>query len=154
MVWLALHSCRRPTIFLLPAVLSSMSCTVHRSIYVPKPQYGTGTCLKIQNMRLADRKELGDCQEYAYVDNPKYKTLWSIRAKFAGLQQSSSQSVTWIPLSQELLNMLPHVGAQKWENEPQDFNRFDSAVVQAAANSAFATPENLEEPEHTVCVGA
>ena len=37
--------------------------------------------------------------------------------------------------------------------EPQDIDRFKSAVVQAAANSAYIAPENLEYPGHTVGVG-
>ena len=50
--------------------------------------------------------------------------------------------------------MLLYVEDQKREREPQDFERFKNAVVQAAVNSAFLAPEQLEEPGHTVCVGA
>ena len=105
-------------------------------------------------MRLAEGQELEDWQEYCYVDILKYETPSRIRAKVAGLQQPGSQSVTWIPLSEALDNMLLYVEDQKQEKEPQDFDRFKTAVVQAAANSAFVAPENLEEPGHTVCVGA
>ena len=34
------------------------------------------------------------------------------------------------------------------------FERFKTAVVQPAVNSAFIAPESLEEPGHTVCVRA
>ena len=105
-------------------------------------------------MRLAEGKELKDWQEYCYVDILKYETPWRIRAKVAGLHQAGSQSVTWIPLSEALDNMLLYVEDHKREKEPQDFERFQTAVVQAAANSPFVAPEQLEEPGHTVCVGA
>ena len=62
--------------------------------------------------------------------------------------------MTWIPLSEALHNMLLYVEDQKREKEQKDFERFKSAVVQAAANSAYVALENLEEPGHTVCVGA
>ena len=58
--------------------------------------------------------------------------------------------VTCAPLYETLHNMLLYVEDQKREKEPQDFDRFKSAVVQAAANSAYVTRENLEEPGHTV----
>ena len=77
-----------------------------------------------------------------------------IRAKVAGLKQAGSQSVTWIQLSEALDNMLLYVEDHKREKEPQDFDPFKTAVVQAAANSVFASPEQLEEPGHTVCVAA
>ena len=103
-------------------------------------------------MRLAEGKELDDWQEFCYVDVLKYKTPWQIRAKVAGLQQAGSQSVTWIPLSEALDNMLLYIEDQKREKEPQDFERFKAAVFQAAVYSAFLAPESLEEPGHTVCV--
>ena len=62
--------------------------------------------------------------------------------------------MTWIPLFETLHNMLLYSEYQKRETEPQDSDRFKSAVVQAAAKSEFLAPENLEEPGHTVCVGA
>ena len=102
-------------------------------------------------MRLAKGKESEDWQEFCYVDILKYETLWRIRAKVAGLQQAGSQSVTWIPLSEALDNMLLYIDDQKREKEPQDFERFKAAVVQAAVNSAFLAPELLEEPGHTGC---
>ena len=107
-------------------------------------------------MRLAEVKELEDWQEYCYVDILKYETPWRIRAKVAGLQQAGSQSVTWIPLSEALDNMLLYIEDQKREKEQQDFERFKTAVVgnRAAVNSAFLAPESLEEPGHTVCVRA
>ena len=50
--------------------------------------------------------------------------------------------------------MLLYIEDQKREKEPQDFERFKTAVVQAAVNSALLAPESLEEPGHTVCVRA
>ena len=50
--------------------------------------------------------------------------------------------------------MLLYVEDQKREKEPQDFERFKTAVVQAAANSVFIAPKQLEEPKYTVSVGA
>ena len=44
-------------------------------------------------MRLPEGRELGDWQEYKYVDILKYETPWRIRAKVAGIQQFGSQSV-------------------------------------------------------------
>ena len=105
-------------------------------------------------MRLAEGKELEDWQEYCYVDILKYKTPWRIWAKVAGLKSAGSQSVTWIPLSEALDNMLLYIEDQKREKEQQDFKRFKTAVVQAAVNSAFLAPELLEELGHTVCVPA
>ena len=104
-------------------------------------------------MRLAEGKELEDWQEYCYVDIRKYETPWRIRAKVARLQQAGNQSVTWIPLSEALDNMLLYIEDQKRGKEPKDFERFKTAVVQAAVTSAFLAPEQLEEPGHTVCVG-
>ena len=126
---------------------------VDGSLYVLNGQHGTETCKAIQNMRLAESKELEDWQEYCHVDILKYETPWRIRANVAGLQQACSQSVTWIPLSEALDNMLLYAEDQKREKEPQDFERFKTAVVQAAANSAFVAPEQLDEPGHTICVG-
>ena len=69
------------------------------------------------------------------------------------MQQAGSQPVTWIPLSDTLDNMLLYFEGQKWENEPQDFERFKAAVVQAAVNSAFLVPERLEnQGTQYVCV--
>ena len=48
--------------------------------------------------------------------------------------------------------MLLYIEDQKREKEPQDFERFKIAVVQAAVNSAFLAPETLEEAGHTVCI--
>ena len=48
--------------------------------------------------------------------------------------------------------MLLYIEDQKREKEPQDFERFKTAVLQAAFNSAFLAPEALEEPGHTVCI--
>ena len=61
--------------------------------------------------------------------------------------------MTWIPLSEVLDNMLLYIEDQKQEKEPQDLERFKTAVVQAAVNSSFLAPEQLEAPGHTVCVG-
>ena len=119
-----------------------MICTVDGSIYVLNGQHGTETCLKIQNMPLADTQELKDLQAYAYVDILKYDTPWRIRAKVAELQQSSSQYVTRIPLPEALHNMCLYVVDQKRETKPEDFDRSKCAVVQAAANSTSAVPEN------------
>ena len=104
-------------------------------------------------MRLAEDQELEDGQEYCYVDILKYKTPSRIGAKVAGLQQSGSQSVTSIPLSEELHNMLFCAEDQKRDKEPQDFDRFKTAIVQAAANPLFVAPESWEDPGQTVCVG-
>ena len=62
--------------------------------------------------------------------------------------------MTWIPLSEALDKMLLYIEDQKREKEPQDFERFKTAIVQAAVNSAFFAPESLEEPGHTACVRA
>ena len=68
------------------------------------------------------------------------------------MQQANSQSVTWIPLSEALHNMLLYIEDRKREKEPQDLERFKTAVVQAAVNSGFLAPVSLEERGHTVCV--
>ena len=52
----------------------------------------------------------------------------------------------------KLDNMLLYIDDQKREKEPQDFERFKIAVVQAAVNSVFLAPEALEEARHTVCI--
>ena len=104
-------------------------------------------------MRLAEGKELVDWQEYCYVDILKYQTPWRIQPKVAGLQQAGSRSVTLIPLSEALDNMLLYIEDQKREKKLQDFELIKTAVVQAAVNSAFLAPAQLEEPGHTVCVG-
>ena len=122
------------------------------SLYFLNGQRGKETCRTIQQMRLAEGKELEDWQEYCYVDILKYETPWRIRAKVAGLQQASSPSVTLIPLSEALYNMLLYIEDQNREKAPQDFEWFKAAVVQAAVNSAFVAPELLEEPGHTVCL--
>ena len=134
------------------SLLRYMICFAHGPLYVLNGQHGTETCRKIQELRLAEGKELEDWQEFCYVDILKYETPRRIRAKVAGLQQASSQSVTWIPLSEALDNMLLYIEDQKREKEPQDFERFKIAVVQAAVNSAFLAPEVLEEAGHTVCI--
>ena len=129
-----------------------MICFGDGSLYVLNGQHGTETCRKIQELRLAEGKELEDLQEFCYVDIVKYETPWQMRAKVAGLQQAGSQSMTWIPLSEALDNMLLYIEHQKQEIETQDFERFKIAVVQAAINSAFPAPELLEEAGHTVCL--
>ena len=93
-----------------------------------------------------------DWQEFCYVDILKYERPWRIRSKVAGLQQAGSQSVGWIPLSKALDNMLLYIEDQKREQEPQDFERFKVAVVQAAVNSTLLALEALEEAGHTVCL--
>ena len=95
-----------------------MICVAEGSLYVLNRQHGTETCRKIQEMRLAEGKELEDWQEYYCVDVLKYKTPWRIRAKVAGLQQAGSQSVTWIPPSEELDNMFLYIEDQQREKEP------------------------------------
>ena len=122
------------------------------SLYVLNGQHGTETCRKIEELRLAEGKELEEWQEFCYVDILKYESPWRIRAKVAGLQQAGSQSVTWIQLSEALYNMLLYIEDQKREKEPLDFGRFKIAVVQAAVNSAFLAPELLEEAGPTVCI--
>ena len=134
------------------SLLRYMLCFADGSLYVLNGQHGTETCRKIQELRLAEGKDLEEWQEFCYVDNLKYETPWRIRAKVAGLQQAGSQSVTWIPLSEALDNMLLYTEDQKREKEPQDFERFKTGVVQAAVNSAFLAPEVLEEAGHTVCI--
>ena len=95
-----------------------MICVADGLLYVLNGPHGTETCSKIQEMRFTEGKELEDWQEYCYVDNLKYETPWRIRAKVAGLQQAGSQSVTWIPLSEALDNMLLYIEDQKLEKEP------------------------------------
>ena len=60
------------------------------SLYVLNGQHGTETCRKIQELRLAEGKELEEWQEFCYVDIVKYETPWGIRAKVARLQQAGS----------------------------------------------------------------
>ena len=129
-------------------------CIADGSLYVLNCQHGTETCRKIQEMQLAEGKQLEDCQEYCYVDILKYKKPWRIWSKVAGFHQAGSQSVTWIPLSEGLDNVLLYLEDEKRKKEPEDFERFKTAVVQAAVNSAFLAPESSEEPGHTVCVRA
>ena len=100
------------------------------------------------------KQRTGGLARILIVEIFKYKRPWRIRAKVAGLQQAGSQSVTLIPLSEALDKMLLYIEDQKREKEPQDLERFKTAVVQAAVNSAFLAPGQLEEPGHTVCVGA
>ena len=95
-------------------------------------------------MWLAEGKELEDWQEYCYVDVLKYETPWRILPKVAGLQQAGSQSVTWIPLSEALDNMLLYIEDQNREKVPQNFERFKTAVVQAAVNSVFLALESFK----------
>ena len=133
------------------SLLQDMICFADGSLYVLNGQHGTETCGKIQELCLAEGKELEDWQEFCYVDILKYETPWRFRANVAGLQQAGSQSVTWIPLSEVLDNMLLYREDQKREKEPEDFERFKIAVVQAAVNSASLAPEVLEEAGHTVC---
>ena len=90
-----------------------MICVADGSLYVLNGQHATETCRKIQEMRLAEGKELEDWQECCYVDILKYETPWRICAKVAGLQQAGSESVTWIPLSKALDNMLLYIEDQK-----------------------------------------
>ena len=111
------------------SLLRYVICFAHGSLYVLNGQHGTETCRKIQELRLAEGKELENWQEFCYVDILKYETRWRIRAKVAGLQQAGSQSVMWIPLSEALDNMLLYIEDQKREKEPQDFKRFKIAVV-------------------------
>ena len=134
------------------SLLCYMICVADGSLYVLNGQHGTDTCRAIQQMRLAEGKELEDWQEFCYVDILKYETPWRIRAKVAGLQQAGRQSVTWIPLSEALDKMLLYIDDQKREKEPQHFERFMTAVVQAAVNSAFLAPESFKVPGHTLCV--
>ena len=134
------------------SMLWYMICIADGSLYVLNGQRGTETCRAIQDMRLAEGKEVEDWQEFCYVDILKYEPASRIRAKVAGLQQAGSQCVTWITLSEALDNMLLYIEDQKREKEPQDFERLKTAVVQAAVNSAFLAPESLEEQGHTVCV--
>ena len=134
------------------SLLRYMICFADGSLYFLNGQYGTETCRKIQALRLAEGKELEEWQEFCYVDILKYETPWRIRAKVAGLQQAGSQSVTWIPPSEALDNMLLYTEDQKREKEPTDFKGFKIAVVQAAVNSAFLAPEALEEAGHRVCI--
>ena len=71
-----------------------MICVADGSLYVLKGQHGTEICRAIQQMPLAEGKELEEWQEFCYVGILKYETPWRIRAKVAGLQQAGSQSVT------------------------------------------------------------
>ena len=136
------------------SVLWYMICVADGLRYVLNGQHGTETCRTFQEMRLTESKELEDWQKYCYVDNLRYETPWRIRAKDAGLQQASSQSLTWTLLSEALDYMSLYIEDHKREKEPQDFERFKTAVVQAAVNSAFLASESLEEPGNTVCVRA
>ena len=134
------------------SLLRYVSCFADGSLWFLNGQHGTETCRKIQELRLTEGKDLEDWREFSYVDILKYETPWRIQAKVAGFQQTGSQSVTWIPLSEALENMVLYIEDQKREKEPQDFERFKIAVVQAAVDSAFLAPETLEEAGHTVCI--
>ena len=134
------------------SLLRYMICFADGSPYVLNGQHGTETCRKIQELRLAESKELEDWQEFCYVDILKYETPWRMQSKVAGWQQAGSQSVTWVPLSEALDNMLLYIEDPKREKEPQDFEWFKIDVVQAAVNSAFLAPEALEEAGHTACI--
>ena len=67
-----------------------MICVADGSLYVLNGQRLTETCRAIQQMPLAEGKELEDLQECCYVDILKYKEPWRIRAKVAGLQQAAA----------------------------------------------------------------
>ena len=127
-----------------------MICVADGSLYVLNGQRGTETCRTIHQMPLAEGKEFEEWQEFWYADILKYETPWRIRAKVAAWQQAGSQSLTWISLSEALDNTLLYIEDQKREKDPQNFERFKTAVVQAAVNSAFLAPESLEEQGHTV----
>ena len=72
---------------LLSAVLCYMVCTVDGSLHVLNGQHGTETCLKLQNMRLADNQELEDWQECCYVDILKHEMPGRVQTKVAGVWQ-------------------------------------------------------------------
>ena len=76
------------------SLLRYMICFADGSLYVLNGQHGTETCRKIQELRLAEGKELEDWQKFCYVDILKYEKPWRIRSKVARLQQAGSQSVT------------------------------------------------------------
>ena len=122
-----------------------MICAADGSLYVLNGQHRTETGKTVQKA-----KNWRTGNNIAMLTFSSTKHLWGIRAKVAGLQQSGSHSLTWIPL---LDNMLLYGEDQKREKEPHDFDRFKTAVVQAATKSAFVAPESLEEPGHRVCVG-
>ena len=56
------------------SLLRYMICFADCSLYVLNGQHGTETCRKIQELRLAESKELEDWQEFCYVDILKYET--------------------------------------------------------------------------------
>ena len=133
-------------------LLRYMICFADGSLYVLNGRHGTETCRKLQELPLAEGKQLEEWQEFCYVDILEYETPWRIRAKVARLQQGGSQCVTWISLSEALDNMLLYIEDKKREKEQQDFERFKIAVVQAAVNSAFLAPEALDDAGRTVCI--
>ena len=65
---------RRRFFSLLPYLI----CFADGSLYVLNGQHSTETCTKIQELHLAEGKELEDCQEFCYVDIVKYETPWGI----------------------------------------------------------------------------
>ena len=58
------------------SLLRYMVCFADGSLYVLNGQHGTETCRKIQELRLAEGKELEDWQEFCYVDILEYETPW------------------------------------------------------------------------------
>ena len=122
------------------SLLWYMICIADGSPYVLKGQRGAETFRKIKEMRLAEGKELDDWREYCYIDILKYETPWRIRAKVAGLQQAVSQSVTWIPLSEALDNMLLYIEDQKREKETQNPEPFTLLLSRMPSNLRFLHP--------------
>ena len=56
------------------SLLWYMICVADGSLYVLNGQHGTEICRAIQDMRLAEGKELEDWQKFCYVDILKYET--------------------------------------------------------------------------------
>ena len=65
------------------SMLCYMICVADGSFYVLNGQHSTETCRKIQEMRLAEGKELEHWREYCYVDVLKYELPWRIRSNVA-----------------------------------------------------------------------
>ena len=134
------------------SLLRYMICFADGALYVLNGQHGTETSTKIQELRLSEDKELEGWQEFCQLTFSSTKRLGGSGPRLQDLQQAGSQSVTWIPLSEALDNMLLYIEDQKREREPQDCERFKVAVVQTAVNSSFLAPEALEKAGHTVCI--
>ena len=129
------------------SLLRYMICFADGSTYVLNGQHGTETCRTIQELRLAEGKQLEDWQEFCYVDILKYETPRRIRAQDAGLQPARSQSVTWIPLSEALDNMLMYIEDQKREKSHKISSGSRLLLSRPPSTLRFLHPRSLRRQD-------